>query len=266
LAGWHSILRIILVFIALSSPICCSHNPVSDEGTSPTPKSNREAELIALCLWGGLFPPDDFVERVQNDLAAIRSTYGSEIQAINHITFVPPWVPGELLVGFGDATLKEVANGTYRGNDNAWGKLNKQFEAEIDTSSLKLGGSFVKLRFKEKLHPCRLIEDFYRQAFLPGIKYIQPNYIYGDSPKLYARKTGDRITYLFRNAWGDCPAGCIESEYWYFVADDGAKPVYMGYFAPRKASPEPEWWSEAKQNIEQYGEWVSCNKNAPYGK
>jgi hypothetical protein len=257
-----NIVRLVSIFLVLSSLTCCSYKLVSDEGISPSPKSSREAELIALCLWEGLFPPDDFVERVQSDLAAIRSAYGGEIQAINRITFVPPWVPGELLVGFDDATLKEVANGTYHGNDNAWDKLNKQFEAEIDTSSLKLGGRSIKLHFKEKLHPCRLIEDFYRQAFLPGIKYIQPNYRYGDSPQIYARKTGDKISYLFRNAWGDCPAGCIESEYWYFIADDGVKPVYMGYFAPRKASPEPEWWNEAKQNIELYRGWASCKMGA----
>ncbi len=211
------------------------------------PKDNEEAELIALCLSGDLVAPDNLYNRVLDDLTVIRSAFGDNFEPINRITFVPPWVVGRLIIGFDDNTAQEVANGEY----HAWDELNKRYEVtEIDTHLVESIG-FAWLYFKGRLHPRRLAELY---GVLPGVSYTQPSSRLGDSPNVYPRQTGDGITYLFRDAWGDCPAGCIYSEYWYFIFE-GNQPVFIGHWAPHENPEEPAWWDEAKQNKEQYRQW-----------
>lgn len=217
------------------------------KGSGFSPKDNEEAELIALCLSGDLVAPDTLYNQVLSDLTAIRSTFGDNFEPINRITFVPPWVAGCIIISFNDTTAQKVANGEYY----AWNKLNIRYEVtEIDTSLVDSIG-FAVLWFKGRLHPLPLAELY---GVLPGVRYTDPNGRLGDSPNVYPRQTGDGITYLFRDAWGDCPAGCIYSEYWYFVFE-GNQPVFIGHWARHENPEEPAWWDEAKQNIEQYGRW-----------
>ena len=60
------------------------------------------------------------------------------------------------------------------------------------------------------------------------------------------RQTDSGISYLFRHGWGDCPAGCLHNEYWYFIVENGA-PSFLGHRAAD--APEPEWWDEAESNL-----------------
>jgi hypothetical protein len=86
---------------------------------------------------------------------------------------------------------------------------------------------------------------------LPGVEVTSPNFIAGDWSNVYARQTQDGLTYLFRKGWGDCPSGCIYSEYWYF-SFDGDQPVFVGHWAPTVEPEEPDWWEEARLNKENY--------------
>lgn len=211
-----------------------------------TTKDNKEAELMALCLSGDLTAPDDLYNQVLSDLAAIRSLFGDDIEPLKHITFTPPWRPGCLIIGFDYARAQEVADGNY----HAWDDLNKEYQViEIDTNSTDSIG-FAILNFKHRLHP-RPLGQLYDG--LPGVEYTEPNYLVGDFSNIYPRKQGDGITYLFREAWGDCPSGC-NSQYWYFTFE-GNQPVFIGEWAPNDVSQEPDWWDKAEQNIEQFHEW-----------
>ncbi len=244
--------RITLVLIlSFYSVITCSR-PINNTYIEPpppehTPKENEEAELITLCLSGNLVAPDDLYNQALEDLVAIRSTFGAEFESIKHITFRTPWIVGSLIVGFNDATAQKVANGEYY----AWDEPNKKYQVtKIDKGLVGSIGSVV-LHFKGRLHPRRLAKLY---AVLPGVRYAQPNVRIGDSPTIYPRKIESGITYLFRAAWGDCPSGCINSVYWYFVVE-GDQPVFIGHWTPNEESQKPDWWDEANQNIEQYREW-----------
>jgi hypothetical protein len=104
----------------------------------------------------------------------------------------------------------------------------------------------ANLRFEGLLHPRCLCK---RYGDLPGAKQAGPNFYMGDFSNIYARIAGGGITYLFFHGAGDCPAGCTEEDYWYFVLDQG-QPELVG--ARLEGQPEPGWWNQAKKNIEDF--------------
>ena len=75
-------------------------------------------------------------------------------------------------------------------------------------------------------------------------------------PIFFRGSLGDDLSYVFREAWGDCPAGCINSEYWYFQKQGGEFDL-LGQFNPREGDP-PLWWDDADQNLGFYNNQGFC--------
>lgn len=57
-------------------------------------------------------------------------------------------------------------------------------------------------------------------------------------------KQGVVMTYLFMEAWGDCPAGCTGARYWYFQCARGGC-EFIGSWHPGVEPEPPEWWERA---------------------
>jgi hypothetical protein len=58
----------------------------------------------------------------------------------------------------------------------------------------------------------------------------------GDRSYIYAFATKDGgFALVFRRGAGDCLAGCIDNEYWYFRTDSACRPQALGHFLPRFA-------------------------------
>jgi len=211
---------------------------------SRTPKADEEAELIALCLSGKIVAPDNLYEQVLRDLAVIRSTWGDSIQNVDRIRFWTSWVPSCLILGFDDTTTQQLLDGVY----DAWDDLNERYElTSMDTTHLARDG-FVVLYFVGRLHSWRLAESY---QDLPGVWAASPNYLPGDWSNVYARQTLTGMGYLFRRGWGDCPSGCLYSEYWYFRVGDNW-PTFVGHWVPHEDPNVPDWWEEAKINRDHY--------------
>lgn len=210
-----------------------------------TPKENEEAELMAICLSGELIAPDSLYQQIVSDLEAIRSQFGDSIEMVNNIKFSPPWAPSCLLINFDDSTGEKILQGEY----DAWDELNLMYKVtQIKTRPVIPGfGCFVTLYFEGRFNPCHQADQY---RVLPGVMFAEPNGIEGDGSNVYTRQIEGAITYLFRFAYGDCPSGCIVSEFWYFVVNQG-EPEYLGYFKYRR-DPEPDWWEEAEQNWENH--------------
>jgi hypothetical protein len=199
---------------------------------------------MAICLSGELVAQDSLYNQILNDLASIRATFGDTIEVLNQIKFRTPWQSGYLWIGFDTSAIQQIRNGQY----HAWDSLNQQYQVTyIDTSFFDFIG-FALLRFKGRLHPYRLVELY---SVLPGVNVASPSGIFGDAPNIYARHSEVEMTYLFRNAWNDCPAGCIDNEYWYFVFE-GNQPLLVGYWPQYQQHQPPDWWEEAKLNKAQY--------------
>ena len=226
--------------VLLCSVLACSKS-TKYEDRGLTPYDRDEAELISLCLSGEMTALESLTDRIQNDLTAIRSTYGDRFRKIRGITFFPPWVEGCIIVGFDDTTYREVVEGNY----HAWDQLNTQYQNwRIDT----LGLNYTVLDFKGLLNPLRLAELY---AVLPGVTSAEPSYLilFREIPNLYAMQTEHGITYLFLYV-GNYPSGCVYyNEYWYFTFE-GDRPVFVGHWKCDSEKP-PDWWQEAKLNLNQ---------------
>jgi hypothetical protein len=197
---------------------------------------SQEAELLALSLSGELRAPQDLYSQIKADLAAVRSQYGTVLPWVQEITHRPAWVSGSLAVGFDDMTAQGVVRGEYE----AWDELNREYGV-TDISEVTVWG-VVTLTFEDSLHPERLAELY---VALPGVEYAEPDLYVGDSSNVQATQTDSGLGYLFSRGWGDCAAGCIHSEYWYFIVeDDGA--TYVGHRAD--GDPEPDWWLDVWQS------------------
>lgn len=240
------LIALLLSFFGLVS---CSNpfNPLSDQDLELTPEDQEEAELIALCLSGELSASDDLYNLILKDLAVIRLRFGDELEPIKRVRFRPPWVPGCVMVGVDESTANKIGNGEY----HAWDELNQKYQViEMDTSGIRY--KWIVLYFKDKLHPRRLSELY---GALPGVRYAEPNFVIGDSPNIYPYEIGIGITYLFRDAWGDLPAGATNNEYWYFAVTRSNQVTYIGHWAAYRDPKEPAWWNEARKNIELYRSW-----------
>ena len=106
------------------------------------------------------------------------------------------------------------------------------------------------LTFDGMYHPCALA-SFYKD--LPGVRLVEPNWVVGDGPNVFPRATEQRTSFLVNEAWGDCPAGCIENEYWYFEVRLGEVT-----FRGKGRSLTGEWGTEAQTNINFYQHLSQC--------
>jgi hypothetical protein len=244
---WPTVLLALLVAMP-----ACRDNPQPPPVLAPppdalqtTPKPDSEAELAALWLSGEIVAPDDLYETIKQDLEAIRAAHGDDIDALD-ITFFAPWVPSQLLIAFDDDGVAKIRSGSWPELE----ALNDQFElAVFDTTrpSWRTRGA-ARLEFEGRRHPVRMATSY---AALPEVVYAEPNGYIGDWSNVYPGKLADGMSYLWREASGDCPAGCINSHFWYFrVTDSGID--YVGNFEWDYATPPPDWWNEAKAAYEGY--------------
>lgn len=190
-----------------------------------------EPEALAIALWLSheLKAPPDLYERVRSDLSLIREKFRDSLPAVD-LQFHQPWEPSRLIVGFDEDNYQQVSDGQYR----AWDSLNALYSlARIDLSMPAF--NMLKLKFDDDLNP-EILADAYQQ--LPGVRFAVPNRYLGERPMLLpADATDGRLLYFFRNAWGDCPSGCLYSEYWVLTVLNG-RVVNDGYYTDLALMPD----------------------------
>lgn len=235
---------LILLLLAPLGLLTCD-----DSCTCPalTEAPSQGALLMAMGLSGELRPPQSLARTIDSDLLRIRSRFGHLDPRIDTLSFFPPWVPSCVIVGVDTATASQMRAGSY----TAWNDLNQTYHVNnIKVSRPGYSFAYVLLSFEEILHPGRLAE-MYRH--LPGVRYTEPNHYVGDWPNIYPRLLDSERTYLFRDAGGDCPAGCTENWYWYFKIGP-LGPAFIGYWDAQE-QPRPDWWDDARRNFELYWSW-----------
>ena len=58
-------------------------------------------------------------------------------------------------------------------------------------------------------------------AGLEGITHVEPNFALGDGSDIEAAWVDGAWYLMFREAWGDCPSGCLYSALHYFIEREG---------------------------------------------
>ena len=79
-------------------------------------------------------------------------------------------------------------------------------------------GGFAFLDVDERVD---VVEATFAYFTIDGVDYARPEWMVGGSPDVDAAKVQGTWHFVFRNAWGDCPAGCIYSELSFFIIANG---------------------------------------------
>ncbi|MBI2913506.1 MAG: hypothetical protein HYY03_06260 [Chloroflexi bacterium] len=136
------------------------------------------------------------------------------------------YVPGAMTLGL-DLTFAETLDPAMWDND-FWPPISFGRE-DLDSLNPRLG-------LRALLYPWRYssawiglcLDNFvnipaavraYRS--IPVVQYADPVWLPGDSPDIAVRKVGETWYVVFRDAFGDCPAGCIGQRLYYFTEQDG---------------------------------------------
>ena len=162
--------------------------------------------------------PDRLEREIGNVLRLIRDRY----PAMTEVTARPP-ISGILL----------TVEGSLRGDiASAWteseaGSLIPVGHAAFDDLNAKLGleaaefwpaSDIVILHFAELANPRAAVEAYLAVA---GVADAELDRLLTDGPDI-ALSTRDGVWHVvMRNAWGDCPAGCIHDELHFFTVKDG---------------------------------------------
>ncbi len=207
-----------------------SFSPLVDLDSDPVlipAQPDREALAIALWLSGELTAPPELYERIRTDLRIVRKDQRDTVPAVD-LKFFEPWEPGRLVIGFDAWTYQLISGGLYQ----EWDSLNRHYSVDrVDLSMPTF--NMLKLKFTDPLNPEVLAEAYEK---LPGVRFAVPNWYLGDRSMLLPSHPDSRVLYFFRNAWGDCPSGCLYSEYWVYAVISG-NVVYDGFFAEISSMP-----------------------------
>jgi hypothetical protein len=239
-----------LAFVALAALViitCASSedgSPIASRSYKAivTPLENPEAAEAAIWLSGELVAPEDLYLTIKADLQAIRAEFGGSISELD-IEFVSPWELSVVLIRFTDSGKERLRDGNWP----EFFDLNDRFGlSKMDTTRFESSNRAI-LTFEGRQHPERISEPY---DALDDVHYAEPNHLCCDWSNVYPWRLADGMSYLWRSAWGDCMAGCINSRFWYFrVTDSGIE--YVGTYE-LWAEPEPPWWDEAKTAYEYY--------------
>lgn len=198
-----------------------------DDWQPPTP---TEADILADRLLREdddslLLDPTErrqLAAEIDSVLSSIRDAY----PAFADITVRMPYAFGELLVGLEPQLFDEVASllegqagpVTLQTGYAAFDSLNADLELSV---VVDLFPSFhaVTLYFSEYLNVPAAAAAY---GMVDGVEYAESNTYVGDGPDTHAVKSHGRWYVVARHAEGDCPAGCIVEELFFFVVDGAA--------------------------------------------
>ena len=213
-----------------------------------------EAELLAQWLEDVMYPPVNLTRKLERELSLIRNQWGETIREAE-IKFFPVYVPGELIIGFTDDGWQDFKSNDY----HHWDVINEMLE--LDSIDIFMNDpdyyKNVLLKFGDPLNSNLLV---YYYTGLPGLSYVHVNSYCCDWLVLLVYREGEDCHYFFRNAWGDCPSGCIYNEYFYFTIDgDTAKYEGSYMYDWGNIQPAPPWMqmvNEAKAKYWVYNFWT----------
>jgi len=211
-------LGVVAALVACAAPgIHAESLPLTAVKPAPT-KQEIEAQLLAIEATGSLVAAPDLAARVAEELGAIRLNFPK----VEGVRARPRWEPTSLLVAFvPDPQVRaKVLARTY----GAWDAANRTYEVrEIDTRMLQSGDlGIVILRFSQAINAPKVAGEY---SALPGVTYAEPDGSAGDGPDICLAMRGTAHYYVFDQAAGDCPAGCLEHEYTAFKVEPNQAPL-----------------------------------------
>ncbi|MFQ5607719.1 MAG: hypothetical protein ACE5GA_07210, partial [Candidatus Zixiibacteriota bacterium] len=208
--------------VLLTALSACSSGPINSIGAPPlserialSPRDNAEAEEMAVWLSGDTVATTALYEEILRDLQALRARFSESVEPLGRIRFTYPSISGQIHLAFSDTVREMIRNSSY----HEWDSLNNLFVLQsIDTSTIRWINPdreemIATLVFEGRLNPFRVAESY---LSLSGVTRANASGLGGDFSNIYPIRQGRNLAFLLREAWGDCPAGCLASHFYYF--------------------------------------------------
>lgn len=166
-------------------------------------------------------PARDTAHRRELDsvLARIRTAWPD----MAAVTARPLWEPGTLILELEPALGGAVAEALGRPGARApFCTGHAGFDALNRKVGLRAVTAFPQLPHLVRIHfdPDGDVPGIgARYAALDGVVTATPDTAVGDGPGIQALRADGAWFLVFRDAWGDCPSGCLSAELHFFVAD-----------------------------------------------
>jgi len=204
-----------------------------------TPRADPSLELLAIETTGSFTASQSVYERLEKDIAAARPILKEIRPSLAEITYRGHDDGKTLLFGADDdETFKQMVSGEYE----AWQDLNDWYGVENKREIFR--GLILSVRFKG-IYNMKQLADIYSK--LPGVKYAELDGMIGGGSTIKVKMDGDTWFYTFVENWGDCPAGCINSEEFYVTS---TAPGAVRYTGSQRTRGEDSYGQEGGMGIQ----------------
>ena len=217
-----------MVLIGSVTVVVPADSAEADETTylhpSPWEAADAEAQFLADRILrregAGLFLDDERQYALRHQVKQVLSLIRRAHPAMAEVHVREEYRPGRIILGL-DGELRDTVIGAW--NDETALAPPPTGHAAFDALNAKLGlraaetlrhGGFAFLDVDERVD---VVEATLAYFFIGGVTYARPEWAVGDGPDIDAAKVRDIWHFVFRNAWGDCPAGRIHSELSFFT-------------------------------------------------
>ena len=221
-----------MVLIGSVTAVVPADSAEPDETTylHPTPweAADTEAQFLADRILrregGGLMLDDERQYALRHEVKQALSLIRRGYPAMADVRVREEYRPGRIILGL-EGELRDTVVGTW--NDETALAPPPTGHAAFDALNAKLGlraaetlrhGGYAFLNVDERVD---VIEAAIAYFTIDGVDYARPEWMVGGSPDIDAAKVQGTWHFVFRDAWGDCPAGCIHSELSFFTVVDG---------------------------------------------
>jgi hypothetical protein len=192
-----------------------------------TPRARPDLEQLAIALQPGFTADQGTYDRLLADTTAM----GGLQSRVADITYRAGYPGDELVVSADSATLSAMQGGSY----TDWDCANDWYGLTGTSYSV----DFAVLQFPGTFDIPSLATEY---AAFPGVTAAEPDYLAGDGPSLCVTPAGTTWNYVFDDASGDCPSGCIDHAYFYFTSEaDGSVAYHGSWDGSGPATSRPAW-------------------------
>ncbi len=203
----------VLFFFSCDNSTGPTHNePLTfEENLALSPRPDAEAEEMALYLSGDLVAPQELYQRIKFALRTLRREYADSIPAVNN-HFRSIIITSTFEIVFTNEAVDSIHAGSY----SMWDSLNEYYSGMLDTSFLWAWSEWHigDLHFRPRLNPIKLYDEYKN---IDNLGVIRPRDPIGDAPNIYPWLDDDSsLIFVVRDAWGDCPSGCLENHFYLF--------------------------------------------------
>lgn len=185
-------------------------------------------EVLAARASGKVVADQAVYERIIADMGAMRALWPE-------LVFLGEYIPGAstVLLETNEATILGMRTGTY----TQWDCLNRLFRV---THKQLHRSTMAQLSFGG-VYDVRVLSREYEK--LPGITRAYPNIFAGDWGEICVIPGQDEWHYIFDEASGDCPSGCIDHVYHHFVTLPTGEVKRDGRWEHDRDEEHPEWFA-----------------------